>query len=167
MATIHELLYKSGSFTDLRFDENIKKLITGMTDTYQASVDLDITYHLDGVELNINQAIPCSLIVNEVVTNVLKHAYDEGDSGSMDISLIEKDGEIELNIQDDGKGLPDDFKQYSHDGSLGLELIETLVSQLKGEYSYNSLDGGTEFRLTFEKISVRGSGSYINRGSGG
>jgi PAS domain S-box-containing protein len=167
MATIHELLYKSSSFTDLRFDENIEKLITGITDTFHVSIDLEMSYNMDEVELNINQAIPCSLIVNEVVTNVLKHAYDDGDSGVLDVTLKEYDHTIELRIKDDGKGLPDDFEDSKHDGSLGLELIATLTEQLKGEYDYRSLDRGAEFILTFKKASVRGSASYINRGSAG
>lgn len=167
MATIHELLYKSASFTDLKFDENIEKLVTEITGTFQVSVELDITYDLDPVELNINQAIPGSLIVNEVITNVLKHAYDDGDSGKLEVTLRENNNDISLTIQDDGKGLPENFDKHQHGGSLGLELIETLVSQLKGEYNYRSLDNGTEFRVTFEKVKVRGSGSYINRGSAG
>jgi len=167
MATIHELLYQSASFTELKFDENIKLLVSHITDAYELSVDLDISFDLDEVELNINQAIPCSLIVNEVVTNVMKHAYEDGDHAVMEITLSEDSGDIELKIRDDGRGLPDNFNELQDDGSLGLKLIDTLASQIKGEYEYRSLDRGVEFILRFEKATVRGSSSYINRGSVG
>jgi hypothetical protein len=59
------------------------------------------------------------------------------------------------------------YVDRQQDGTLGLELIDTLASQLKGDYSYRSLESSTEFSLSFEKIKVKGSGSYINRGSTG
>ena len=157
MATIHELLYKSASFTDLKLNENIELLISSITDTYQGSVSLETLYDLDAVELNINQAIPFSLIVNEVVTNVLKHAYDYGESGTLNVSLHEENGDVKLKIRDNGKGLPDGFEDQTHDGSLGMKLIETLASQLDGDYTYESLDNGAEFKLTFKKQQFEAS----------
>ncbi len=165
MATIHELLYKSSSFTNLKFDEDIKSLISSIKETYQSSVDLGISYDLDSVELNINQAIPCSLIVNEVVTNVLKHAYDDGDSGTLQVTLNDKEGDIVMKIRDDGKGLPDDFEERKGEDSLGMVLIDTLAQQLDAEYYYTSMDPGVEFKLTFEKGEAKGTGSYVNEKS--
>ncbi len=161
MATIHELLYKASSFKNLQLDENIEQLITNIINTYHASIDLKASYDMESIELNINDAIPCSLIVNEVITNVLKHAYDDGDSGAMVVSLIEEDETVKLKIRDDGKGLPDDFNEVDTKASLGMELIQTLTKQLKGEYSYTSLDRGVEFELVFDKTDGKGSGSNL------
>ncbi|MFO7799125.1 MAG: PAS domain S-box protein [Rhodohalobacter sp.] len=159
MATIHELLYRASSFKNLRLDRNIEQLITNITDTYHSSIDLELSYDMESVELNINDAIPCSLILNEIVTNILKHAYDDGDSGTMHISLIEEDGTVTLKIRDDGKGLPDDLDEEDSGTSLGMELIQTLTSQLHGSYSYTSLDEGVEFKLIFDKTEGKGSSS--------
>lgn len=161
MAMIHELLYKSSSFKNLRLDKNIEQLITNITNTYYVSIDLDVSYDMEPVELSINGAIPCSLIVNEVVTNVLKHAYGDGDSGTLEVSLIQEDETVTLKIRDDGKGLPDDFDKTGDGSSLGMELIQTLTKQLEGTYSYTSLDQGVEFELVFDKSDRKGGGSNI------
>ncbi|PKD45167.1 hypothetical protein CWD77_06860 [Rhodohalobacter barkolensis] len=161
MATIHELLYQSLSFTNLKLDKNISRLINGITSSYEVSVDLDTTYDLEPIILNINQAVPLSLIINEVVTNVLKHAFEEGDSGTIAVSLFETDGEITLIIKDNGKGLPDDFNPKGREKSLGLELIESLAGQLHAEYSYSSLEQGAQFKLTFKKEDIKGVGSSL------
>lgn len=159
MATIHEILYQSSSFTKLKLDDNIKRLIENITSTYEISVQLDIRFDLEPIELNINQAIPFSLIVNEVITNVLKHAFDEETSGKLSITLSAENDRVTLTIKDDGNGLPDDFDPADSGNTLGLELIETLATQLGAEYSYASLYQGTLFTLTFEKDESAGVGS--------
>lgn len=161
MATIHEQLYKASSFKNLRVDENIEQLITNIINTYHASIDLNVSYDMEPVELNINEAIPFSLIINEVITNVLKHAYDDGDSGTMDVSLIEEDETVTVKIRDDGKGLPKDFDDADASTSLGMELIQALTSQLDGTYSYTSLDEGVEFKLVFDESHGKGSASNL------
>ena len=161
MATIHELLYKSSSFKNLRLDKNIEQLINNITKIYNSTIDLDVTYDMEPIELNINNAIPFSLIVNEVVANILKHAYSNGDSGLLEISLIKKDETITLKIRDDGKGLPDDFDEAGNGSTIGMELIQTLTGQLNGKYSYNSLDRGVEFELVFDKSDRKGIGSNL------
>ncbi|MDZ7689596.1 MAG: histidine kinase dimerization/phosphoacceptor domain -containing protein [Balneolaceae bacterium] len=109
MASIHELLYKSESFSKLSLDKNIQQLVSTIVDTVQTAVEVDVTYSLDPIILNINQAIPCSLVVNEVVTNALQHAFENRNSGKLWVSVSEEDGQIYLKIKDDGWGLPDDF----------------------------------------------------------
>lgn len=161
MATIHELLYRSASFKNLRLDKNIKQLITNITNTYNISIDLKVSYNMEPVELSINDAIPCSLIVNEVVTNVMKHGYGNKGSGLLDVTLKKKDDSVTLKIRDDGKGLPDDFDEAGNGSSLGMELIQTLTKQLRGKYSYTPLDRGVEFRLVFNKSDKKGIGSNL------
>ncbi len=151
MATLHELLYQSPSFANLRIDENIEHIISSVVETFDVSVDLDVSYSMEPVELNMDDALPCSLIVNEVITNILKHAYDDGDSGLLEVSLVEADETVTLKIRDDGKGLPEDFDLDGNETSLGMVLIQSLTKQLNGEYSYSPLDRGVEFKLVFNK----------------
>ena len=111
------------------------------------------------MNLNINQAIPCSLIANEVITNVLKHAFEGREKGRLTISMTEKEKMIYLSFEDDGKGLPADFEDHDPSQSLGLKLIDTLSTQLDAEYEYESLENGTRFNLQFKKAKVKGIGS--------
>ncbi len=159
MGNIHELLYQSESFTELAFHENLKKLTNQIVNTFSASVSLQTNFELENVNLNINQAIPCSLIVNEVITNVLKHAFKEQDRGILSISMSQEEEKIRIQIKDNGKGLPADFNRNESVKSLGLKLIDTLAMQLEADYEYASLDQGTGFTLEFQKAKVKGVGS--------
>src|SRR5699024_12020850 len=102
MAAIHELLYKSDSFSELRLDENVRKLVSSVSKALNAGHQVKLDFNLEAVTLNINQAIPCSLIINEVVTNALKHAFDD-DKGIITINLSEERSTIFLSITDNGK----------------------------------------------------------------
>lgn len=159
MAIIHEILYQNRSFSRVKLDENLRKLVSSLLETFQLDFNLEVKFNLEPVELNINQAIPCSLIVNEVVTNIMKHAYDEGQKGLLNLNLHRDNDQVFLTIQDDGKGLPVDFSSNQQAGSLGLKLIETLASQLKADYKYNSPGTGTVFTLEFEKGIQKGIGN--------
>lgn len=161
MGIIHELLYRSESFSRLRADENIKTLITEIAGSHRKDLDLDLRFNLHPLDLNINQAIPLSLIVNEVVTNVFKHAFEGRDEGRLSIEISEERGYVEVRIRDDGKGLPPDFGLSSESDSLGLQLIDNLSGQLEGDYDYRSVEGGTRFTLNFRKRDVKGTGSAM------
>ncbi|WP_416221618.1 histidine kinase dimerization/phosphoacceptor domain -containing protein [Rhodohalobacter sp.] len=161
IANIHELLYQSSSFTNLNLKENIRKLIAGITSYNKTSANLDVNFNLESIVVNINQAIPFSLIINEVVTNILKHAFDEGESGTLSLSLFEEAGNITLIIEDDGKGLPDDFDPNGTEETLGLELIKTLASQLNADYTYKSLEQRTQFTITFKREEKRVQGMHF------
>lgn len=114
---------------------------------------------LQKISLNINQAIPFSLIINEVTTNVMEHAFVDQNQGTLSVSLAEEDNVISIHIVDNGKGLPDNFENISNSNSLGLKLINTLSTQLQAEYTYESLDEGTLFTFSFEKADVKGIGN--------
>ena len=115
------------------------------------------------VEININQAIPCSLIINEMATNILKHAYDKGDSGTISAGLQQSDGLQIVRMEDDGKGLPKNFEPAFKNTKI-VELIDTLAMQLKVDYHYERLKQGARFTLSFEKSDIKGSGSsYIKQ----
>lgn len=159
MGSIHEILYRSNSYSRLPFGENIKKLVDNLVESFQLSSHITLDFDLKPVMLNINQAIPCSLIVNEVVTNIYKHAFDNQKKGRLSVEISEEQGKVAINIKDNGKGLPENFDGLSRDGSLGLRLIDILTKQLNGKYRYHSLDRGTLFSLNFQKADVKGIGS--------
>ncbi len=158
MATIHELLYQSESFSQLMFSDIIEKLVKGVNDTLESGKDIDLVIDKAEIELNINQAIPCSLIINEVITNIYKHAFTGRDHGRVDVKISEQNGKVILKIADDGVGLPDNFN-IDDSGSLGMHIIKILVRQLEGTYRFESDKNGTEFNFVFKKVQKKGIGS--------
>lgn len=158
MAGIHEQLYQSKSFSELEFADNIRLLIYDIQETMQANTKTQIDFDCEPVQLNINQAIPCSLIVNEVVTNIFKHAFPGRDQGKIGITLSESTNRLHLCINDDGIGLPQNFNDIKSN-SLGLNLIDVLSQQLEATYHFNSAEEGTTFDLRFEKDNQKGIGN--------
>ena len=150
MANIHEQLYQSKNFSKMEFDEGLKKLVDTILTTINHSKEVDVHYDLDSIHLNISQAVPCSLIVNEVVTNCLKHAFKDQDTGKIEISLKKSGNEVNIQVRDDGIGISEPIDD-SESESIGLELIQTLTKQLEGQYFYKSRSEGkgTLFELSF------------------
>lgn len=159
MVTIHELLYESRSFTRIDFSENLKKLISMIVETFRSNQNVEIDLQCDPIVLNVNQAIPFSLIVNEIITNAFKHAFPYGESGTISIYLKEENGIVDLRVTDDGKGLPESFKK-ENTNSLGLKLIDVLSRQMNTSFEFNNrISGGTEFRISIHKSEVKGIGN--------
>ncbi|MDZ7682682.1 MAG: PAS domain S-box protein [Fodinibius sp.] len=159
MASIHEHLYQSENFSTLKFSENLQSLSKKLVNTMQVDTAVTIETDLEMVELNLNQAIPCSLIVSEVITNALKHAFDGREQGKLTLELQQVDNTFRLEISDNGVGIPEHYSKGDTESSLGIHLIQKLSNQLKGEYDYRSTGEGTVFTLEFEKAEVKGSGS--------
>ncbi len=161
IANIHEQIYKSDMFAQMNFAQNIRMLFNNLMDTFQYDKVLSVHYDCEPVELNINQAIPCSLMVNEVVTNTLKHAFPGRKKGLIAFHLSEKNGYVRLKVKDNGVGLPPE-NDSSDCKSLGMHIVRTLARQLKGECSYHSAGQGTEFSIVFKKVNSRGSSDAMN-----
>ncbi len=160
MGSIHELLYQSESFSNLDFGDNLRKLVNNISETFQTDFELDVHFEVDSITLNINQAIPSSLIVNEVITNILKHAFeDDTQEGKITVSAREDKEAVTLSIKDNGKGFPPDFDKVMNNKTLGLQLINTLAQQLDADYSYESIEEGARFKLSFQKADLKGIGS--------
>ena len=104
------------------------------------------------VYLSLNQAIPCALVLNELITNAFKHAFQEQEKGTVYISINNSAGNtIQISVKDDGRGIPDGV-DLSNATGLGLKLTKQLiVGQLKGEIRFN-IDNGTEFQIEFKKV---------------
>src|SRR6056297_410277 len=158
MATVHEQLYQSNSFSKLQFSKGLKQLIQSVIETLQTNTKIDLEFVLDNVELSINQGIPCSLLMNEIVTNILKHGFGNRKTGQISVELRQTGDMIMVEVKDDGCGLPDDFG-VSESSSMGIQLIELLTQQLKGEKNFHSDKSGTTFTLRFSKHEGKGIGS--------
>jgi len=158
MATIHEILYQSGSFSKLNFSEIIEKLIENLEMVMGKNKDIEHHVEKQPIELNMNQAIPCSLLINEVVTNVYKHAFEGRECGELHVQLACENNEVQVKITDNGIGIPDENISDST-GSLGMHLIKVLTNQLNGKSELRNMDTGTEFTLIFSKSDSSGIGS--------
>lgn len=154
MALIHEKLYASGT-ASIDCGSYVRDL-TQMAMTNYASlrgtVDLDL--HLDRVEIHAQTAIPIGLIVHEIVTNALKHAFTAMGRGRLRVTLrAEPDGEVCLSIQDDGPGLPSPSNPLSA-GSMGMQIVHSLARQIDGTVSTES-GNGTTFHVRFRSPDFR------------
>ncbi|MEX1011706.1 MAG: PAS domain S-box protein [Balneolaceae bacterium] len=148
MAHIHEQLYQSDNFARLNFSENVRKLVLRLVQSWQAETVFELDFQLEKVELPIHQAIPCSLILNEVVSNIIKHAYDGRPKGtvSLHLSYNPADNRVIICVEDDGVGLPDGFDTES-ENTMGMTLIRILSVQIGAGFRYESLEKGTRFTL--------------------
>lgn len=151
IAMVHEKLYQTETFSDIPMQKYIRELVTFIGDSVgSGDKKVEMQFRVEPVTLNVGQAIPCGLILNELVTNIYKHGFRGKESGRIVVGLRETgEGDILLSVSDNGVGLPEDFDPESS-SSLGLTLISTLVRQLDGTLEYDSEAGsGTEFRITF------------------
>ncbi len=131
MSFIHESLYQTKNFSHVDLATYIDGLTRNLMMSYSLSGKVELEKDLQPVELVLDQAIPCGLILNELISNSLKHAFPGGAAGRIHISLRAVGDQVEITIADDGPGLPDDFDQ-ERDANLGLQLVETLIGQLDG-----------------------------------
>ena len=159
MSIVHEMLYQSKTLSDIEMESYIEKLVRVIANTLEPG-DKDITVNVtsEDFRLNINQAIPCALIVNELVTNSFEFAFENKDSGKIDVMMSKDDNIIRLKVQDDGVGLPENFEEMRKT-SLGMSLIDNLTKQLETEIEIESGDWGSAFEFVFEKKDKAGSSS--------
>lgn len=157
MALIHELLYKSENFSKLKMKDHIREMVNAILGTVSYNTHIDVEYDIEDVIININQAIPCALILNELVTNSIKHGFRESDEGRISIKLKEKNGRVLLSVRDNGIGLPEGFS-VEENSSFGMLVSKTLASQLNTSIKFDS-NNGSNFYLEFEKSEIKGVGS--------
>lgn len=148
MALVHEKLYQSGDKAHIDFAPYLDKLIKRLFQS-NSSPEKHITYQQigDSVLIPLDMAIPCGLILTEIVSNSLKHAFPDGKKGQITISLTHSEDAIELVVADNGIGLPSRI-DLGNRQTLGLHLVETLVKQLKGNITI-SRSQGTKFIMRF------------------
>lgn len=160
MTLVHEQLYQSKDLARIDFAEYVENLVGGLFRSYGVHPNvIKLEIHVDDVSLGIDTVIPCGLILNELVSNSLKHAFPDGREGKICIELCSDDeGECSLTVSDNGVGLPKDL-DFRNTESLGLQLVNTLVGQLDGSIELDS-DGGTAFEIIFAEPMQREGGSH-------
>ncbi len=145
---INEKLNESEDFAMIDFSCYIRELTSYLFDFYGVDPNLiSFKMEVEGIPLDIDVAIPCGLIINELVTNSLKHAFPDGREGEIDIKFHSDDNKTVLKVLDNGIGLSEDMDIEKMETS-GLRLVNKLAKQLKGTIELNT-DKGTEFRIIF------------------
>lgn len=159
MATVHEYLYRSGSFSRLNFADNIQKVVSGALSSFNSSEQVDTSFDCDVIELSINQSIPCSLIVNEVVVYLLKYGFASKAKGAFNLKLRARTDEtIRLDIEHSGRSIRQQIES-SNNPEAGFHLIDILSKQLLADYSYHDETTPYTFSLTFTKSDRKGAGN--------
>jgi len=163
MALVHEKLYRSDNLRAIKFSTYLKDLTTGLFITYKIPTDrIRLIMDVEDVIIGIDTAVPCGLIINELVSNSMKHAFPDPRTGEIKVLLHEIEesinsksafrnphSEIELVVSDNGAGISGDI-YHGIPRSLGLTLVNALVKQLRGTIEVSAAKG-TEFRIRFKK----------------
>ncbi len=161
MSFIHESLYQNSDFSSIGFADYLERLTQNLIHSYsKISARVELISQLDDIHINLKQAIPCGLIVNELVSNCLKYAFKGRETGKVFLRVEKKGEELEIEVADNGVGLPEEFDIETND-SLGVYLVQALTDQLDGvlvvdnKQSDKTLDsnGGASFLVRFTPLT--------------
>jgi two-component sensor histidine kinase/sensor domain CHASE-containing protein len=157
MSLIHQKLYQSKDAATIDFDGYVRDLVSALLHSYGTDRSaIRVVLDIDHTGLGMDSAVPCGLIINELVSNSFKHAFPGGRRGEVRIAMSRHDGDkITLVVADNGVGLPENL-DFPNTESLGLQLVVTLVDQLRGSITL-SRDAGTKLTVVFTE--VRGMGA--------
>ncbi|HKJ33070.1 MAG TPA: DUF3365 domain-containing protein [Balneolales bacterium] len=152
MAMIHSQLYQSDQFGRVDMRKHISELAEHLLFVYGSKKKVNLEIETSEVYLSVNQAIPCALLINELITNSLKHAFRDSVQGKIQISIHDSnDNTVLLRVKDDGDSISEGMDLKDADG-LGLKMVKHLVAgQLKGEIRFNH-DDGTDICITFKRL---------------
>lgn len=151
MALIHQDLYNRENLTDINVRDYLEKLSEELIFTYQVDMNkVKLTTEIEDINLDVDTLVPLGLIINELVTNSLKYAFPNKQNGEILIRLYEKDGQLQLEVIDNGVGM--DISQISKK-SFGLKLVNTLLEQLEGNIIQKEGDG-THLVLSFDDFKI-------------
>jgi two-component sensor histidine kinase/sensor domain CHASE-containing protein len=142
MGLIHQQLYESENLMTINFSEYLSALSERLSRSYSTSGGPEIKVRTEKSSINLDTALPVGLIVNELLSNSLKHAFPLNGDGLIEVSLVMEDDIFVLTIKDDGKGLPESFSTEKSTG-FGLTLVNSLVEQLGGSIDYSTAPGTT------------------------
>ena len=156
MSIIHETLYQNTDVSSIGFPSYMKRIAGNIIQGYQSRTRVQLVTDLEDIQAPLDQAIPCGLILNEWVSNAMKYAFEGRETGTINVGLraVDVDGcpdheEIQIEVRDDGVGLPEGF-DWSGKDSLGLYLVQALSEQLDAELLAES-DRGTRFLVKFRR----------------
>lgn len=149
MALIHELLYRESNFYSVDLKSYVNKLIDFLKDSFVNSDKIFIDLDIDNIHLTLEKIIPCGLIINELISNSYKHAFPNGRTGRISISLKNNDDNIiTLKVLNDGVKIDEGF-EIEKSESLGMMLVKSLSKQIGGELIIKSTEEQTEFKIIF------------------
>ena len=150
MAFIHESLYQKEDFAEVNFSEYLQNLCNNLKYSYMTpNRNVLLDFDIEEISLSLDSAIPCGLIVNELVSNCFKYAFENQKRGNIKVSLAKENNNKILVVHDSGQGLPQDLNIETND-SLGLQLVWTLVDQIDGEIKYE-YSNGSKFIINFKR----------------
>jgi two-component sensor histidine kinase len=153
IALVHEKLYQSNDLSNINLGDYIHDMTGTLFMSYGMSDKVSLNLDADTVITSIDTAIPCGLIINELITNSLKYAFPGNKKGSITVAVNSADETVELRISDNGIGLPKEF-DFKSAKSLGLKLIRQLTeNQLHGKISCKS-EKGVEFIIQFKNETI-------------
>jgi len=151
MAMIHEKLYMSDDLAHINFVDYIQSLVKNLFYSYNVeNTNIKPIFEVEDVTLNMETAVPCGLIISEIVSNSLKYAFPNERKGEIYISLKTVDDKYELIIRENGIGLPEEL-DFNNLETLGLLLVNNLTEQIDGELTINR-SPGTEFKIKFKEL---------------
>jgi len=158
MSLIHEQLYKSGDLAKIDFDGYIQELIANVSRSYGVnSGNISIETNVKDVYLSVDKAIPCGMIISELISNSLKHGFPSGKKGEISIDFhLNKDNNYTFMVSDNGVGIPEDIS-FQTTTLLGLQLVNMLTQQLKGNVELDR-SHGTTFKITFPGLKNKEGG---------
>ncbi|MCK5185884.1 MAG: PAS domain-containing protein [Deltaproteobacteria bacterium] len=153
IALVHEQLYNENRFDKIHMVNHLRKLVKYIQDNSVKGVSINTEIHPSDVLLAVNQAIPCALILNEVLSNSFKHAFKQRQQGTIEITILETaDDMVIISVKDDGIGIPE-YIDIEKTTTLGLKLVNRLVhSQLKGKMQVYR-NNGTKVTIEFKAVS--------------
>jgi len=148
MAILHEILYESSSLAEIDFADYIRRLVEHLVRSYGAGSRIRTGVRLDSLHCHRDVALPCGLIVNELLSNAFKYAFPGRTIGEIQVALRRKSqGTVQLTVQDNGVGLPPEL-EWKTSPTLGLRLVRTLARQLDAEVETRGRTG-TLFSIAF------------------
>lgn len=150
MALVHEQLYASENLANIDMARYIEELATKLYHSYQVDIErIRLNFDIESLMLSIEQAVPCGLLIQELVSNAIKHAFPNGENGTIFISLHRQDEQLRLIVRNTGVPFPREIDIERAD-TMGLDLINTFTQQLQGVLELDRKYGAT-FTITFPK----------------
>ncbi|MDX1638598.1 MAG: PAS domain S-box protein [Balneolaceae bacterium] len=156
MAKVHELLYNSSDFSSIRIQHYLKELTRVIRHTFDNIENVEFTFDVEDTVMNVNEAIPLGMLLNELITNSLKYAFN-GDNGNIQVSISKCNGRFKVHYSDNGKGF-EQMPELEEAETLGFTIIHTLLQQLDADYR---IDTDAKFEMKFE-FSQRKRGAHSN-----
>jgi two-component sensor histidine kinase len=150
MGIIHEKLYKSSDHSKIDFSDYVKSLTADLLDSYDVIGTIFPVIEIEDIKFNMETAVLCGLIINELISNSLKHAFPNNKTGEVRVSLKLIGNRYQLIVSDNGIGFPDEI-DFKNTESLGLQLVNNITGQLDGEIDLDR-SAGTKVTISFDDL---------------